>query len=88
MARNRVVIKRGALYDLRRAPGVRRDLERRGEAVHQAAGGDESGYGMSSSQGDKNPQGRWHVGIFTKNFEAILDNARNHTLLRALDSGR
>lgn len=87
-AKVKLKMKRGAMYDLRRAPGVRGDLARRGHAVLEAAGGIEAGYGISASQGKKHPQGRWRVGIFTKTFDAIRDNAKNHTLLRALDKGR
>lgn len=84
----RIEIKRGALYDLRREPGVRQDCERRARAVLQAAGGEAAGYMMSSSQGAKRPQGRWRAAVFTSNFDAILDNARNNTLVRAFGAAR
>lgn len=85
---NRVVIKQGALYQLRREPGVRADCERRAAAVQAAAGGAPAGYLMSSSQGEKRPQGRWRAAVYTSNFAAIKDNARNNTLMRALNAAR
>lgn len=90
MARSgtRVVIKRGALYDLRREPGVRADCERRARAVLNAAGGEHMGYMMSSTQGAKKPQGRWRAAVFTSNFKAIKDNAQHNTLLRSLGAAR
>jgi hypothetical protein len=84
----RIEMKRDALYETRRAPKLRQDLERRGRAVLDAAGGEAAGYMMSSTQGAKRPQGRWRVAVFTSNFAAMLDNRRNNTLVRAFGAGR
>src|SRR5699024_4288709 len=75
-------------YDLRRAPGVVADLERRGRAIQDAAGGESEGYLMSSRQGAKNPQGRWRVGIAAALYPARRENTKHNTLLKALDAGR
>lgn len=77
----RLVMKDGALYKLRREPGVRADLERRGRAV-LARCGEANGYMMSSVQGARSPQGRWRVSVFTANARAMVDNRRHNTLVR------
>ncbi|MGY2019398.1 hypothetical protein [Nocardia gipuzkoensis] len=84
----RIEMKQGALYELRRAPKVRQDLERRARAVQDACGGPAAGYLMSSTQGAKKPQGRWRTAVFTANIEAMLDNRRNNTLVRAFRAAR
>ncbi|WP_342800974.1 hypothetical protein [Nocardia sp. No.11] len=84
----RLVMKRDALYEIRRAPGVQRDLERRARKVLAAAGGEAAGYMMSTTQGEKKPQGRWRAAVFTSNFKAIKDNARNNTLVRNFGAAR
>lgn len=84
----RIEMKRDALYETRRAPILRDDLERCARVVLDAAGGEAAGYMMSSSQGAKQPQGRWRTAVFTANFAAILDNRRNNTLVRAFAAGR
>ncbi|MBF6133509.1 hypothetical protein IU501_10910 [Nocardia otitidiscaviarum] len=84
----RLEIKRGALYDIRRAPRVRAELERRGAAVLAACGGEAAGYMMSSSQGAKNPQGRWRVAVFTATADAMVDNMRHQRLVRAFGAAR
>lgn len=72
-------------YDLRRAPGVVEDLERRGRAVAAAAG---DGFELGSQQGAKRPQGRWRVGVVTATPEAMRKSAKHDALLKALDAGR
>ena len=72
-------------YDLRREPGVVQDLERRARAVKEAAG---EGYEVGSIQGARNPQGRWRTSVITADYKSQKDNAKNDTLLRALDRGR
>ncbi|MGW4718876.1 hypothetical protein [Nocardia sp. NPDC004260] len=71
-------------YALRSEPGVRADLEARGRRALAQAGGTAAGYAMDARQGRKRPQGRWRVSIRTDTHQAMLDNARNNTLLRAL----
>lgn len=83
----RLVMKPGALYDLRREPGVRADLERRGRAVLRQCG-EANGYMMSSRQGAKRPQGRWRISVFTSNVTAMVDNRRHNTLVRAFGAAR
>lgn len=88
MPKTRLVMKDGALYKLRREPGVRRDLEKRGEAILDAVGGHRAGYMLNSTQGAKRPQGRWAVRVFTANIAAMVDNRRNQTLVRAFGVAR
>ncbi|MBF6189426.1 hypothetical protein [Nocardia farcinica] len=83
----RLVMKPGALYQLRREPGVRADLERRGRAVLSRCG-EAAGYMMTSGQGAKRPQGRWRVAVFTANVTAMVDNRRHNTLVRAFGAAR
>lgn len=84
----RLEINNRALYELRRHPALRADLERRGRAILNACGGEAAGYAMSSGQGARNPQGRWRVGVVAVTGAAIRDNATNNTLIRALSAGR
>lgn len=88
MPNKAVKINNRALYDLRRAPGVRADLERRGRAVLEACGGTAKGYMMSSFQGAKHPQGRWHVNVFTATPYAMASNMKHQTLVRAFKAAR
>lgn len=83
----RVVHKIEGYYQLRSEPGVVGDLEARGGRVQSAAGGTAAGYDMDSRQGAKGPQGRWRVTVAAVTRGAMLDNARNNTLLRALGAG-
>lgn len=85
MGKPKIVWKQGAFYRLRSEPGVVADLERRAEAVAEAAG---DGYLAGSRQGASRPQGRWRASVVTGDWDAIVDNARNQTLLKALDAGR
>jgi hypothetical protein len=83
----RVKINNQAMYDLRRSPAVVGFLEGKGELVVDAANEslpEGEGYRMSSSQGRKNPQGRWAVRVYTSSNHAKRSNAIHNTLLRAL----
>ncbi len=71
--------------ELRRDPGVVNDLNERGMRVRDAAG---PGYVMEGHQGRSRPSGRWRVTVRTGTPAAILDNAQNNTLIRALEAGR
>lgn len=42
-------------------------------------------YAVGSQQGRKNPQGRWRASVVTADAKAMVDNAKNNTLIRALD---
>jgi len=86
--KTKLVMKPDALYKIRGAPGVVAELERRGQAVLEAAGGEAAGYQMSSKQGRKAPQGRWRVTVFTRTPRAMRSNAKNNTLVRAFGSAR
>ncbi|WP_280331486.1 hypothetical protein [Nocardia wallacei] len=81
MASKNFKLRRNSLYELRSEPGVRAELERRGQAILDAVGGEAAGYMMSSSQGARKPQGRWRVAVFTATWEAMHDNAKNNTLI-------
>ncbi len=74
--------------DLRAAPGVRADLERRAAAVLRAAGGTSAGYEMSSRQGAARPQGRWRTSVAAVTPQAKRSNAKRNVLIRALEAGR
>lgn len=67
--------------EILKADGVRRDIERRCEAVAAAAG---EGYEPSVVDGRNRVRGS----VITDTFEAMRDNAINQTLMRALDAAR
>lgn len=91
MAKVKVKWRGRALYELRKAPGVKADLEERAAAIadaaNNAAGGD-ARYETSSVQGKRKPQGRWRTTVITANAEAMSDNAKYDTLLSNLDAGK
>ena len=86
--RMRLVIKRDAMYELRRAPQVQIELVRRARRVAEACGGAAAGYLMSSSQGRKNPQGRHRAAVYTATAKAMIDNRRNNTLVKNVGRAR
>lgn len=91
MSKFRVRLHYGGFYRLRSDPDVVRELERRGKRVVDAAnktmpGGE--GYAMSSFQGQKKPQGRWFVQVYTRSNHAKRSNAKNNTLLSAMDEAK
>ncbi|WP_069164909.1 hypothetical protein [Nocardia altamirensis] len=71
--------------NLRRARGVVDNLESRGRRVLNEAG---EGFAMTSRQGARRPQGRWRVVIFPATIKAARRNARDHTLIKALNRAR
>lgn len=75
-------------HEIRQAPGVRADLERRGKAVLDACGGTAGGYAMSSHQGAASPEGRWRVVVYAATIRAKYSNARHNTLVRNFGAGR
>lgn len=88
MAEVRIRWNPNALYQIRHAPGVRAELERRGRRIVNAANNtliERSGYAMSSTQGARRPQGRWRVTVFTRTTHAKRSNARHNTLLRLMN---
>lgn len=88
MSNFRLVMNRGALYDIRRAPRVQADLVARARAVAEGCGGAEAGYLVGNTQGRKNPQGRWRATVFTSTVKAMVDNRRNNTLVRNFGRAR
>lgn len=88
MADMRIVHNAQGYYELRSAPGVIADLEARAGRVKRAAEADGGKYVTGSRQGMRKPQGRWRTSVATADFRAMRNNAKNHSLLKALDSGR
>lgn len=77
----RVVMNGSGVRDLLRSPGVRADLERRGEAIAQSAG---TGYETQTWLGRR----RARVTVRTATRQARIDEARHHRLIQALSAGR
>lgn len=67
--------------DVRRDPKVAADLERRADAMAVAAG---DGYEVRTSES----KSRARAIVITATPEAMVDQARNHTLERSIDAGR
>lgn len=80
----RVVFRIPRFMELRRAPGVVADLQRRAQAIADACGGESEGYYARVSQGKT----RARAAVITGTGRAIRDNAANATILRNLDRGR
>lgn len=76
---------KNAHYNLRRMRGLVRDLEARGRRVAAAAG---DGFATKSAQGARRPEGRWRVTVFPATAKAARRNARDNTLVKALNSAR
>lgn len=79
--------KRGCFYELRRLPGVQTELMRLGRRMQDDANAtlkEKRGYGISSKQGRKKPQGRWRVTVYTSSNHAKRSNAIHNTLVRVL----
>ena len=80
-----------AHYNLRRAPGVIRELESAAESIASDAnaGQLERGYVTGSRQGaPKGSDGRWRTSVVTTTIEAMVDDARNDTLAKLLEGYR
>lgn len=75
----------GALYELRRLPGVQAEVERHASRIATAAG---AGFSWSSRQGARRPQGRWRAIVYPDTWAARRRNATQNTLVRALGGGR
>lgn len=71
----------GEFQAIRRLPGVAAEINRRAEAIADAAG---DGYEWSAYDGLT----RSRAGVVTASFKAIRDNAKNNTLVKSLDAGR
>lgn len=81
MAKPRIKWNVKAFRELRLEPGVIADLGERAERIASAAG---VGYEPSTFEG----RNRGRASVITADFAARRDNARNQSLLRALDAGR
>jgi len=84
MARVRVDMRQRGARQLLRSPEVLAELERRGRAIRDAAGGEEAGYEAQPYTG----KNRARVSVRTWTPEAMRREAREKRLLRALDAGR
>lgn len=75
-----------AMYEIRRDPGVVAELESVAQEVADRANSSGEGtYAVGSRQGRKNPQGRWRTSVVTADAKAMVDCAKNNTLIKALD---
>lgn len=77
MAKARIKWRNAGFKELRLSPEALELVEGHADDVASKAG---SGYESSAVYG----QNRARASVITADFEAILDNARNNTLLRAL----
>ena len=82
--RVRIEWKPDALYDVRRMPGVVKEVEGHAERIATASG---AGYAWGSQQGRRAPQGRWRAIVYPDTWRARWDLGRNNTLLRNLGGG-
>lgn len=81
MARVRVVLNRKNVRELLRSEGVLNDLVRRAENIAAAAG---PGHKVDSQIG----RNRARAAVITTSIEAMLAEARDRNLTRAIDAGR
>lgn len=77
-----------AFYQMRRDPRVQAALENLGKHIVDEANATlpdgDAGYGMSSRQGARKPQGRWAVRVYTVSDHAKRSDAKHDTLMRIL----
>jgi hypothetical protein len=81
MATDRIDIDHETMRKIERSEDVLRLLVEHGELIMRAAG---PGHGIHAEIG----RTRARVSVYTETVEAMLDEATNHNLLRALDAGR
>ena len=76
-------------YNIRAAPGVRRELERRAKRIAAACNreGNTDGFRTSSMQGARRPYGRWRATVITATARAIRHNAKTQALIKHLQDG-
>lgn len=77
----KVKLVKNAAAKLMKSPGVTADIKARVERVAAAAG---EGYEASVVEG----KNRAHGSVITASYAAMRREARDHTLIRALDAGR
>lgn len=78
----RIVFNRKAFQQLRTLDSVQKDLIERAERIAAAAG---EGHVVGEPQP---PRNRARAAVIASTAQARAENARNSTLLRALDAGR
>ena len=78
----KIKFNRNAFREIRLLPEVAADVHDRAERVAAAAG---EGFDAFPTQA---PRNRARAAVVTTSMKAIRQNARNNTLLRALDAGR
>lgn len=81
MAQVRVELNHAGIRQMLQSPEVEAELLRRAKLIAAAAG---PGFEPDSEVG----RSRARASVITATFEARLDEARNHTLERAMDAGR
>lgn len=76
-------------YQLRSAPGVVMELERRAKRIADACNreADTDGFRTSSRQGARRPMGRWRTTVITATRKAMLHNAKTNALIKHLGDG-
>lgn len=83
MAPVKIVWNRTALHELRSSPGaVAMANEILAAWASKANSMGKGAYGYESHQGRKAPQGRWRGTVFTQDWRAMRENARNNILVR------
>lgn len=80
----RIKWKVKGFVELRKEPGVLADLDERARNIARAANQSSPGYFPSSELGKR----RARASVITGDADSMIDNAKNQTLLRALDAGR
>jgi hypothetical protein len=78
----RIKLNNKAFRDLRTSDAVQADLAERAQRIADAAG---DGYEVGDGEVARN---RARASVVAVTEQARADNARNNTLLRALDAGR
>lgn len=84
MGKVRIQWKRGAFRELRTLPAAMSELAQRGEQIARAAG---DGYESSGAR-VTGGRGRGRVTVKTATTSARRREARDHSLLKALNAGR
>jgi len=84
MANVRLEFHYDGFNEVRRSPEVQAEVYRRADAIGAAASASSDGYEVRKSVNKT----RARASIITDTADAMLDQAKNHTLERALDAGR
>lgn len=77
----KVTLNSEGVRDLLRSDGVRKDLRARADRIAAAAG-------PGHIADDETGRNRARAAVITATAEAMLSEATNHTLTRAIDAGR